>query len=76
MKSANPHARPPADVNTFVSSDMQALASHMSACQRSHGPFFQLLAALDSAQALAAGHIVTTGALVTAVGLCLLLALT
>ena len=68
-------AQPPADSNTIVSSDMLALASHMSDCQRSHGPFLKLLAALDWAKSMAAGRIVTTGAVIGATGLCLLLAL-
>ena len=64
-----------ADVNTIVSSDMLALASHMSDCQRSHGPFHELRVTLDQLRALASAHIVTTGALFGAAGLCLLLAL-
>lgn len=75
MNPAIAQTQPPVDINPIVSNDTLALASHMSDCQRSHGPFFPLLAALDWVQALAAGHIVTTGALVATVGLGLLLVL-
>ena len=75
MSSAHAQAQPPADNNTFVNSDMLALASHMTDCNRSHGRFFQLLSVLEWAKAMASGHIVTTGALVGASGLCVLLAL-
>lgn len=73
MNAATAQAQPPVHINPIVSSDTLALASHMSDCQRSHGPFFPLLATLDWVYALAAGHIVTTGALVAALGLGLLL---
>lgn len=75
MSTANAQGKPPADINTIVSSDMLALASHMNDCHRSHGPFLPLLAALEWAKAMALGRIVTTGALLGATGLCLLLAL-
>ena len=75
MTTAHVQAQQPADFNDFVSSDMTALASHMSDCQRSHGSLLPLLSALEWAKAMASGHIVTTGALVGAAGLCLLLAL-
>lgn len=74
MITAHAQAESPDDANNFISSDMLALASHMSDCQRSHGPFFHLRAALDSVRALASTRIVTTGALFAAAGLCLLLA--
>ena len=69
------HAQQSAPINSIVYSDMAALASHMSDCQRSHGSLLPLLSALEWARAMAFGHIVTTGALVGAAGLCLLLAL-
>ena len=75
MTAAHVQAQQPADINAIVSSDMVALASHMSDCQRSHGPLRHVLSALEWAKAMASGHIVTTGALVGAAGLCLLLAL-
>ena len=75
MITAHVQAQQPVDLNAFVDSDMAALASHMSDCQRSHGWLLPLLSALEWARAMAFGHIVTTGALVGAAGLCLLLAL-
>ena len=75
MTTAHAQAHEPADINAIVSSDMMALASHMNDCQRSHGSLLPLLSALEWAKAMAFGHIVTTGALVGAAGLCLLLAL-
>lgn len=50
-------------INEFVSSDFQALASHMNDCQRSRGRFFVLRATLETLHALASPRIVTTGAL-------------
>ncbi|GAC1605041.1 MAG: hypothetical protein NVS3B2_11160 [Ramlibacter sp.] len=75
MTTAQMHAHPPADINAIVSSDIMALASHMSDCQRAHGPLLPIISALEWAKGMAFGHIVTTGALVGATGLCLLLAL-
>ena len=75
MTAAQVQAHQPADINAIVTSDMLALASHMSDCQRSHGALLPVLSALERVRALAFGHIVTTGALVGATGLCLLLAL-
>lgn len=49
-------------INDFVSSDFLALASHMSACQRSRGRFFELRSTLESAHAMASPRIVTTAA--------------
>ena len=68
-------ANVPDDDTSFDSSDMMALASHMGDCERSHGALLPLRSALERAKALAAGHLVTTGAMVGAAGLCLLLAL-
>jgi hypothetical protein len=65
----------PANMNATVSSDMMALASHMNDCQRSNGSLLPILSALEWARSMAFGHIVTTGALVGATALCLLLAL-
>ena len=75
MTVADLQAQQPADINAFVSSDMMALASHMSDCERSHGSWLPLVSALEWVKAMAFGHIVTTGALAGATGLCLLLAL-
>ena len=75
MTVAHVQAQPPADINSIVSSDMTALAAHMSDCQRSHGLLLPVLSALEWVRSMAFGHIVTTGALVGATGLCLLLAL-
>lgn len=55
-------ASPLAPSNSFVSGDFMALASHMTACQRSRGRFFTLQAALETLQALTAPRLVTTGA--------------
>lgn len=75
MTTAHAQAHQPADINASVSSDMMALASHMSDCQRAHGSLLRLLSTLEWAKSMASGHIVTTGALVGATALCLLLAL-
>ena len=75
MTVADMQAQQPAEINAFVSSDRMALASHMIDCERSHGSWLPLVSALERAKALAFGHIVTTGALLGATGLCLLLAL-
>lgn len=75
MIRANAQAQMPVDENHSVSSDMDALASHMSDCERSHGPFFHLRSAADAVRAVVSTRLVTTGALVAVAGLCLLLAL-
>lgn len=75
MSTAHAQAHESADTNIIVDSDMLALASHMSDCNRSHGRFFHFLSAVEWLKAMAFGHIVTTGALVGAAGLCVLLAL-
>ena len=75
MTRANAQAQLSATGNHSVSADTLALASHMSDCERSHGPFFHLRCGVDSVRALASGRIVTTGAVFVAAGLCLLLAL-
>ncbi len=58
----------------LVSSDFSALASHMTECERSRGRFFTLRAVLETAHAVTAPRLVTTGALlvVCSVGLVLL----
>jgi len=58
--------------NDFVSSDFSELASHMSACNRSHGRFFQLRATLESLHAVASPRIMTSAAVLAAGGLFLL----
>ena len=75
MTAAHVQAQQPAEINAIVTSDMLALASHMSDCQRSHGSLLPVLSALEWLRSMAFGHIVTTGALVGATALCLLLAL-
>ena len=50
-----------ADCNDFVSSDLSALASHMSDCQRSRSRFFSLRSALETLHAVTAPRLVTTG---------------
>ena len=75
MTRANAHAQLSATGNHGVSADTLALASHMSDCERSHGPFFHLRSAVDRARALASARIVTTGAVFVTAGMCLLLAL-
>lgn len=55
--------------DTFVSRDFMALASHMTACQRSRGRFFALQANLETLQALTAPRLVTTGALCSSLSL-------
>ena len=75
MTTAPAQAPRPLDIHATVTSDMMALASHMRDCQRSHGALLPLLSALEWAKAMVSGHIVTTGALVGATALCVLLAL-
>ncbi len=53
----------------FVSSDFMALASHMTACQRSRGRFFTLRTALEKIHAVTAPRLVTTGAVLVAFSL-------
>lgn len=57
----------------LVSSDFSALASHMTECERSRGRFFTLHAVLETLHALTAPRLVTTGALLVACSLGLLL---
>ena len=75
MTTASVPVRPHAEGNPSVSTDMLALASHMSECERSHGPFFHLGSVTDTVRALVCTRLVTTGAVVAVTGLCLLLAL-
>ena len=63
--------------NELVSSDFMALASHMTACQRSQSRFFKLRTRLEGLHAMTAPRLVTTGLALAAgglglVGLCLL----
>lgn len=75
MTPARAQANQPVEIHAIVSSDMMALAAHMRDCQRSHGALLPLVSALERVKGIASGHIVTTGALVGATALCLLLAL-
>ena len=55
-----------------VSSDFMQLASHMNACQRSQGRFYQVGILLEGLHAVARPRIVTTLAIVVVGGLGLL----
>lgn len=55
-----------------VASDFMALASHMTACQRSRGHFFNLRSALETLHAVTAPRLVTTGAVLAVCSLALL----
>ena len=55
--------------NELVSSDFMALASHMTACQRSQSRFFTLRTRLESLHAVTAPRLVTTGVALAAGGL-------
>jgi hypothetical protein len=75
MTSATAQAGLPKDPRTFVSSDMAALASHMDDCKRSRGRFFSLRSAGDVVCGLVSPRIVSTGALLAAAGMVVLLVL-
>jgi len=45
----------------LVSTDFRALASHMSACERSRGRFFTLRTLLETLHTVTAPRLVTTG---------------
>ncbi|MDB5896706.1 MAG: hypothetical protein JWP22_1915 [Ramlibacter sp.] len=64
---------PDDDPRTFVSTDVAALASHMNACKQSQGRFFSLRSGGDVLRVLVSSRIVSTGALLGAAGLALLL---
>lgn len=55
-----------------VSTDLQALAHHMDACDQSRGRFFLVRSAMERAHALASPRIVTTAALSVVCALALL----
>ena len=57
--------------NESVSSDFMALASHMTACQRSRSRFFTLRTGLEYLHALTAPRLVTTGVALVLGSLCL-----
>jgi hypothetical protein len=73
MTSASAPTRVPEDPRSFVSSDMAALASHMDACRQSRGRFFSLRSGGDLLRGLVSSRLVSTGALLGALGLGLLL---
>lgn len=73
MTSASAQAELPKEPRTFVSSDMAALASHMDDCKRSRGRFFSVRSAGDVVRGLVSSRIVSTGALLGAAGLGVLL---
>jgi hypothetical protein len=73
MHTAQPQSRHPMPAfSEFVDSDFSALASHMSACHKSHGRFFHLHSALEQMHGAASPRIVTTTALLLACALGLL----
>lgn len=67
----SPIAPLPDDPHTFVSTDTAALAWHMHSCRQSHGRFFSLRSGADVLRVLVSSRIVSTGALVCAAGLAL-----
>ncbi|MBA2674987.1 hypothetical protein [Ramlibacter sp.] len=73
MISTSAQAPLPEDRGTFVSTDMAALASHMDACKQSQGHFFSLRSGGGVLRVLVTSRIVSTGALLGAAGLALLL---
>jgi|JI10StandDraft_1071094.scaffolds.fasta_scaffold869964_2 hypothetical protein len=73
MHTAQSQARRPVPAfSEFVNSDLSALASHMYACQRSHGRFFRVRSALERMHGVASPRIVTTAAVLAACALGLL----
>jgi hypothetical protein len=52
----------------FVSTDVAALADHMRHCAQSRGPLFRLRGGLQTAQAMAAGRIVTLTCVLVVIG--------
>lgn len=58
---ATPNPKQSAD---FVSSDFEALASHMESCERSLDPLFALKSSLQAVRSLLAGRLVTVGCVV------------
>jgi hypothetical protein len=73
MTSASAQAPLPADPHRFVSTDTAALALHMNTCKQSQGRFFSLRSGADLLRALVSSRIVSTGALLGAAVLALLL---
>jgi hypothetical protein len=73
MTSASAPASRPADSQAFISTDMAALASHMDACKQSQGHFLSLRTGGDLLRGLVSSRIVSTGALLGAAALALLL---
>ena len=65
-------SRRPLLSNEVVSSDFMALASHMTACQRSQSRFFIVRTCLESLHAFTAPRLVTTGIVLAAGGLSLI----
>ena len=55
----------------FVSTDAADLASHMRHCAGSHGPFFSLHAALQSAHSVVSPRLVTVAAIGTIAAICI-----
>lgn len=71
MSSPHTLASPRISHIDFVSSDFDALASHMRHCARARGRWFAVRSRLQRARSMAAGHIVTMAciAAVLAIGL-------
>jgi hypothetical protein len=61
------------DPSDFVSTDVAALASHMSTCKQSRGHLHSLRSNVDLLRVLVSSRIVSTGALFGLAGLALLL---
>lgn len=76
MTSATAPAPVPAERGTFVSTDVAALASHMDACKQSQGRLPSLRSGGDLLRVLVSSRIVSTGALLGATALALLLSFT
>jgi hypothetical protein len=73
MTSASAQAPLPEDPVSFVSTDTAALASHMNACRQSRGRFFSLRSGGDVVRVLVSSRLVSTGALLCALGLAMFL---
>ena len=70
MLTSNIQSKPPSAgsdflATDFVSTDAADLASHMTHCAVSHGPFFSLHAALQSAHSVVSPRLVTVAAIGT-----------
>ena len=76
MLTSNIQAKPPSAGSDFLSTDFVStdaadLASHMTHCAGSQGPFFSLYAALQSAHSVVSPRLVTVTAIGTIAVICL-----